>query len=355
MTFDDLTGFSPFPIVELDENSASPKDGFLLPLTQSCRAHLQKGEMCHEHYRKASSETQGTFLQCPYGFTTLIAQAGAFRFALTGAIGYPRFQTAQESRLAKQYSEHRVARQALINAAQALKSVALRMQALETDTVEQHSMALHEIRKLNRQVKQTAERLCQRDSPGDLDAAEPDLVKIFKASELMSRQFDVIEILANEELAKLPLNSSSEVYKIFDKCARIYRTAARKIMLEAAGGFHPQIEVCDKTFHIIPSVLIENALKYSTGDSDVRITLRLLPPDVVMISVSNAAMLKAPLTDAVFRRGYRAANDRDGSGNGLYVAQLVAKQHGSILRIENSDMGGGRTKVLFAISFKIKQ
>src|SRR4029077_4703726 len=109
------------------------------------------------------------------------------------------------------------------------------------------------------------------ESPEDLDNASPDLVKIMKASELMSRQFDVIELLANEELATLPLNSVSEVYKLFDKCARIYQTRSKRITLDAPQGFSPRVDACDKTFPIIPSVLIENALKYSVPESDVRV------------------------------------------------------------------------------------
>jgi light-regulated signal transduction histidine kinase (bacteriophytochrome) len=218
----------------------------------------------------------------------------------------------------------------------------------------QQSMALHEIRKLNSKVKQTAERLCRRESPEDTDDASPDLVKILKASELMSRQFDVIELLANEELAMLPLNSISEVYKIFDKCARIYRTASMRINLDAPAGYYPRVDVCDKTFPIIPSVLIENALKYSAPASEVRVTFSQDGPHTVTVCVSNVSLLAAPLTDAVFERGYRGPTDTDGSGNGLYVAQLVAKQHGATIRLDTSGIPNGRTRVTFCLSFKVK-
>src|SRR5207248_246353 len=125
-----------------------------------------------------------------------------------------------------------------------------------------------------------------------------------------------------------------------------YRTGTRKITLDASIEYHPRIEVCDKTFPIIPSVLLENALKYSV-DKDVRVTFRANTADYVIASVSNLAVLTRSLTDDVFKRGYRAAKDNEGSGNGLYVAQLVAKQHGSLLHVETVPVGGNRTRVTF--------
>jgi light-regulated signal transduction histidine kinase (bacteriophytochrome) len=224
------------------------------------------------------------------------------------------------------------------------------MQAIELGEVKQYSMALHEIRKLNREVKQTAERICRLMSPDDPDNADPELVKIMKTSELMSHQFDVIEILANETLATLPLNSTSEIYKIFDKCARIYRSERRRIMLEAPPNYHARVKVCDKTFPIIPSVLIENALKYS-ADLEVRISIQPGGQDKVIVAVSNLARLKAPLTEAVFMRGYRASQDSEGSGNGLYVAQLVARQHSTMLRVETLPAHANLTRVTLRAIF----
>jgi len=315
---------------------------------------LRSGPACHEHYRGVLSKADETFVQCPFGFTTLITRAGASRFALTGVVAHPRFHTANETKVGKQYPENRTTRKALLTVSDALKSVAAKLHALESGTIQQYSMALHEIRKLNRQVKQTAERMCLRESPKNPDEAAPDLVKILKTSELMTRQFDVIEILANEDLTRLPANQTAEVYKIFDKCARIYRTESQKITIEAPFNFHPKVAACDKTFPIIPSVLIENALKYSIPHSEIRIAFRPWGAGSVMVSVSNLAVLKVALGNAVFDRGYRAASDKEGSGNGLYVAQLVARQHGSKIQLEVAEAGNGQQRVTFAVHFPAK-
>jgi hypothetical protein len=352
MFFDDLALLSPLPIVQFKKGNL-PRDGFLVPLSTTCRAHLTKdADVCRQHYKDRAGAPDGEFRQCPFGFTSVATHAGPTRIGLTGVIGFPRFQTPAERVVAKKHPAHRVNRDSMLVACRALNATAKKFQQIEQATVGQHSMALHEIRKLNGQVKQTAERLCQLESPHDPDGATPGLVKILKTSELMSRQFDVIEILANEELATLPLNSLSDIYKIFDKCARIYRTASKRISLESTGGFSPRMEVCDKTFPIIPSVLIENALKYSAAESDVRITIAPLGEKGALVEVSNVAALKGPLTDAVFERGYRGRTDTDGSGNGLYVAQLVAKQHSTEIGLSTSELHGGRTRVSFQVLFR---
>jgi light-regulated signal transduction histidine kinase (bacteriophytochrome) len=353
MTFDDIALFSPLPIAQLRGRN-QPRDGFLIKLPSSCHKNWPRNAQCEQHYERLSALPRGQFVQCPYGFTSFTNRAGQLKFALTGVIGYPRFQSEMERGVAKKHPEHRIDRAALESAASALGVLVKNVQEIETNTVRQHSMALHEIRKLNRQVKQTAERLCHRESPDEPDLASPDLVKILKTSELMSRQFDVIEILANEELTRLPLNSASELYKIFDKCARIYRTSQKRIVLDAPPSFSPRIDVCDKTFPIIPSVLIENALKYSSPESEVRIVFAPIDRDRVSVAVSNTSLpLAAPLTDVVFERGFRGTTDTDGSGNGLYVAQLVAKQHGTAIGVQSSDLGN-RTRVTFQVPFRVK-
>jgi hypothetical protein len=353
MNFQDLASFSPFPIAEIGEG-VSMKDGLLLPFSPTCREYLKRGSVCRDFYKTVTPVSGQDFVKCPFGFTTMVVRANEIHFALTGVIGYPRFGVPEEMKHAKKHPDYRISREGLLKAASALRAVALRTHKLESDTVQQYSMALHEIRKLNRQVKQTAERMCQREKPDDPDSATPDLVKILKTSELMTRQFDVIEILANEELAKLPTKSVVEIYKIFDKCARIYKTSTQKITLDAPYNFHPKVEACDKTFPIIASVLIENAQKYSIPNAEIRVTFRPYGAESVIVSVSNLASFKGSLSNKVFEKGYRGVSDREGSGNGLYVAQLVARQHRTQLNVEAVDAGNGRTKVTFWAYFRAR-
>ena len=240
MLFEELASLSPFPIVRIG-SSDLPRDGILVPLSRTCRKHLQSNDKrCSSHYAQLAHESVGQFVQCPFGLASVPLAIEQHRLALTGVVVFPRFGTIAERRVAKDNPSHRVSREALLQSANALRHLSRSVQAIEKRVVGQYSMALHEIRKLNRRVKQTAERLCTRDSPRDADRATPDFVTILKTSELMSRQFDVIEILANEELARLPRNSTGELYRVFDKCVRIYGDRATRIVLDAPPNFRSQ-------------------------------------------------------------------------------------------------------------------
>jgi signal transduction histidine kinase len=222
---------------------------------------------------------------------------------------------------------------------------------LEQEFIEKHSMALHEIRKLNRTVKQTAERMCLKQRPHDPDAADTQLVQIWKSAELMSVQFDIIELLANQTLTDLPLNTPVEVYRIFDKCVRIYRGAneSRRITLKAASGYSPRIQACDKTFPMIPTVLIENAIRYSLPDSDITIEIQRAKGHCV-ITASNLTSINDRLNDSIFQRGVRASIDGEGSGHGLFLAKLVTEQHLGTIRVAITDKSKDKMRVTFVVS-----
>jgi signal transduction histidine kinase len=281
--------------------------------------------------------------------------AGDVFAALTGFIPFPRLGGSKERIEARRHNNAKIATGAVKKSALGLAQTQQHFLKLEESVLQSHSMALHEIRKLNRTVKHNAERLCRQASPEDIDKAPKELVTIYKTSELMSNEYDVIEVLANLTQAELPLNRVSELYKVFDKCVRIYKAVAggRRLLLRAEYGYSPRIVVSDKTFHIIPSVFIENALKYSLPGSEIRITLE---PDSnnenCILTVTNESEGNQQLDDRVFQRGFRASSLIDGSGNGLYVAQAIAKQHNTQITVESTLLSSSRVKHTFTVAFK---
>src|SRR4051812_36551704 len=93
---------------------------------------------------------------------------------------------------------------------------------------------------------------------------------------MMSQQFDIIEVLANESLLSLPLNSEADIYRVFDKCVRIYRgmSPRKRIQIHSQGDtLRRPVRACDKTLPIIPTVLIENAIRYSPDTAEVNVNV----------------------------------------------------------------------------------
>jgi signal transduction histidine kinase len=144
----------------------------------------------------------------------------------------------------------------------------------------------------------------------------------------------------------LPPNTISEVYRVFDKCVRIYREIAKdRISIKAAPGFAPRARVNDKTFPIIATALIENAIKHSVPDDRIAVELAMDGSHHCLVSVSNTARGNVPLTPAIFGRGVRGETEAEGSGNGLYLANLVAKQHSATLDVQCAPTSPGRQRV----------
>src|SRR5207249_3597738 len=158
------------------------------------------------HYKKLLQDA--SFLektvQCPFGFSSFVVRARKATLAFTGVIPFPRMGGEKERRMAKSYPTSHIDVVSFRKARDAILVGDARMAQLEAEIIKREAFALHEIRKLNRTVKQEAERLCLSESPNNPAAANPQFVKIWKSSELMSVQFEVIELLANETLFTLP-------------------------------------------------------------------------------------------------------------------------------------------------------
>lgn len=357
-SFENTSRLSPLPIVDLREVS-QPSDGFSVPLTDSCKSNFSKGDKCRDHYSELSKLLvlkPNQIIQCPFGFSSFPFRAGESANALTGFIPYPREGGAPERNLAKRYKDHRVPVTSVAKIANGLTNMEENVRSLEDQTVKKHSLAFHEIRKLNRQVNQTAERICREASPSDPESADPRIVTIWKTAELMSNQFEVMELLANESLASLPLNLVTEPYKLFDKCIRVYRVPADKhrFKMSSPSGYHPRVKTCDKTFPIIPTVLIQNAIKYSTRDSEIRVNIEP-SGDLCKITVASVSNGQEILDDRIFERGIRGASELEGSGNGLYLAQLVARQHGTRLIVSSMIVTSNSVRHAFTLSLQTIQ
>lgn len=288
---------------------------------------------------------------CPFGLASVLVRSQAGSFALTGFVPFPRLGGPNERVAARKERKHHIAISEVQKTAAALVGHERQFQDFERRMIERYSMALHEIRKLNRTVKQTAEGLCLNESPDAPDNADPRIVRIWKASELMSSQFDIIEILANESVAQLPLNMDMDVYRIFDKCVRIFRpSASGTISISTQATETLRIRACDKTFPIIPTVLIGNAIKYSLRGTPIHVEVRPTARGCA-VRVENTTVENAGLTQDIFKRGVRASSDTDGSGNGLYVARLVATQHSASISMDTKQLAGRHVHVTFEVLF----
>jgi two-component system sensor histidine kinase SenX3 len=97
--------------------------------------------------------------------------------------------------------------------------------------------------------------------------------------------------------------------------------------------------------------LIDNAVKYSTGTIDIRVSLEEVEDDRLAVRVSDRGVGISPdELKRIFRRFYRipagVAMRVKGSGLGLFIVRSVAKKHGGRAFAESDGAGRGSTFTL---------
>jgi two-component system, OmpR family, sensor histidine kinase SenX3 len=97
--------------------------------------------------------------------------------------------------------------------------------------------------------------------------------------------------------------------------------------------------------------LIDNAVKYSSGDVQIRVALEQIEGHRLAVRVSDSGVgISPPELKRIFRRFYRipasVAMRTKGSGLGLFIVRSVARKHGGRAFAESEGAGRGSTFTL---------
>jgi hypothetical protein len=168
-----------------DPDALEVHDGFEVPRPAMCRDYIATKPECARHYRSQSARGEG-FQQCPFGFTTRSFPFAGKTWFVSGVVAHPRFGTANERALAKQFPASRVSRASV----DAVTQVAAEVEKARADAIAEGAkvlpQAFHELRKLNGTIIQHSERAIA--DFGDVRS----LLSIKGAAELMRNNFDIL-------------------------------------------------------------------------------------------------------------------------------------------------------------------
>jgi light-regulated signal transduction histidine kinase (bacteriophytochrome) len=156
---------------------------------------------------------------------------------------------------------------------------------------------------------------------------------LINATRLLDARLKRLPLLANPAAAAIGQRRVSDIFSRVDFLRRVLRPVAteRSVRLDLSGLSYNRPTVFD-SFDTVPSVLLENAIKYSLPSGIVTIVVRDVG-DAVSVSVTSSSPYIPPRErETMFQRGVRgvvaAQVAQTGSGLGLYMAYSVAEAHG---------------------------
>jgi len=102
---------------------------------------------------------------------------------------------------------------------------------------------------------------------------------------------------------------------------------------------------------ILISNLVENALKYSPKESPVTATLQKTSPGIELAITDEGPGIPDEEKKKIFKRFYRIGNEatrtKQGTGLGLYLCSIIARDHNADISVTNNEPRGSNFAVIF--------
>lgn len=192
---------------------------------------------------------------------------------------------------------------------------------------------MHEIRRLNLDIKAQAEEMTANINKGhvDKDFLDYRAQNIFGTSSLISIRLDSYDFHVNPKALSLGKELQISVFKKFEKtkhCLQI-ECIRNRVQIKLDGQSY-QLIAGYPIFELLPFVLLENAIKYSPPDQSITVSFIEEKDGLQVIVNSIGPRLNDDEHKFLFDREFRGQNAKkttDGSGAGLHFAKLVCDRH----------------------------
>jgi signal transduction histidine kinase len=92
-------------------------------------------------------------------------------------------------------------------------------------------------------------------------------------------------------------------------------------------------------------ILVDNALKFTASGGSVVVSTAFSPEEITVEVKDTGCGIADAALPHIFERFYRAEptqGESAGAGLGLSIAQMIARAHGSMVRVESAPGSGSR-------------
>jgi hypothetical protein len=347
-----------FPFPHVIPPETFPKDGIWVKCPTFCTK--TKRNRCYEFYSSIVNEP-GPHI-CPCGFSSYVTSDSSNIVIYTG-IRINSFYDRNKTKI--NIKSDYVPQFDLSNFERIIKEINLSNSTLQKKTILFESIAdrnelnaqfinteIHEIRKLNSQIKAQSEELSRSlDNLIDIPIPVKELQRnVYSTSSLISLRLDAYDFHVNPGLILDEKPKPMPVYRKFDKISRCLYVQQRRLhkRISLDGNSICQVQGYD-IFEMLPFVLLDNALKYSPPDDDIHVTFFESKPNLNVTVLSTGPPLEKGEELRVFEARYRGKNASDyavGSGLGLTLAKQICDIHKINISVKSE-----RTKFLVTLQF----
>lgn len=232
------------------------------------------------------------------------------------------------------------------------KSILTLIGSISTD-IRQEEMghfeaALHDARHLNHSITQHAERILARlgyppDKEWDMPSIQQDEIprralSIYAASRDLSDAISMHEISQDISRAKTK-KIATQIHRLFYRQIKISTERFDASNLQPTLGPTQRSIMLTPEFRLIPKILIDNAIKYSSRGSTVSISFTETPHFFKITCANEGPLIRPDEYGEVFTRGGRGSNKSgiSGRGIGLWLAKIIVDANTGLIEISTQE------------------
>ncbi len=200
---------------------------------------------------------------------------------------------------------------------------------------------VHDLRRLSTSIYHAAVEAKNALEQGAVNEAVERIENIVGAQSMLKIRTDLLDFSGNPssdlEIKDVP------IYRRVDKVVRSFRPIATRqnVTLQFSGSSFSSSRGPD-VFEIVTYVLLDNAIKYSPRNSDVKIRIFEIENNIEIEIKSLGPHIDFDEREKIFRKNYRSQNavqrGSAGSGIGLYLADMLVRRFGGRISVEVGEM-----------------
>jgi len=223
------------------------------------------------------------------------------------------------------------------------------------------SAALHDLKHLIAALSGVIENhnigRITRSMSYSIDGTDAKLVKdtlfdVYNVLGAIKNQISLSDYIVSPQIAAQSDTTEIDIYRLFEKNVYIYRVLAnveeKRIECKTVNNEYISAKrQLKEVFNLLPSILIENAIKYSYRGTNIDIVFEMKKGALSIAVRSRGPVIPADSKDLIWDKGGRFVHPNEptkaGSGHGLYLAREICSATGFSIsyRAENLANTGG--------------